>query len=410
MKRIVISLALFLMAGSSQGAIPKTYWMKIRAIDRYQRSLIADKGVSIEIVKPDYVVAFGNEVELEAVKDTGLLETSFVYDVKTMDFPTNDSNFHNYNELLAEMKGLVAAHPNLVAYEVIGKSLEGRDIVNLRISSDLKNSSKKPGISFMGTHHAREHVSTELPLNLAQYLLSEYVKGNAQVVNLVDNREINIIPLVNPDGAEYDVATGDYQAWRKNRRNNGDGTYGVDLNRNYGYNWGQGGASPSPSSDTYRGASAFSEPETQVIKNFIESKTNITELLSFHTFSELVLYPWGYTYSAITDLKDHQVFQTMAKTMAAWNGYTPEQSSALYITSGDTTDWAYGTHKIFAFTFELDPADAWGVDGFYPGQAAIPVVFQKNLKPCLYMIDLADNPYRASKSTSQTFGLNSPMF
>jgi carboxypeptidase T len=304
---------------------------------------------------------------------------------------------------------LVAAHPTLVAFEVIGHSLEGRDIVNLRISSDLKNSASKPGISFMGTHHAREHVSTEMPLNLAQYLLTEYVKGNPQIVNLVDNREINIIPLVNPDGAEYDVAGGQYEGWRKNRRKNADGTYGVDLNRNYGYNWGQGGASPSPGSDTYRGTAAFSEPETQVIKNFIDSKSNVTELLTFHTYSELILFPWGYTYSGITDVKDHQVFQTMANTMAGWNKYTPEQSSQLYITSGDTTDWAYGTHKIFAFTFELDPANAWGIGGFYPGQATIPVVFQKNLMPCLYMIDLADNPYRVIKSHSETFGMNTPL-
>jgi carboxypeptidase T len=80
--------------------------------------------------------------------------------------------------------------------------------------------------------------------------------------------------------------------------------------------------------------------------------------------------------------------------MATWNGYTPEQSSALYIASGDTTDWSYGEHKIISFTFELDPKDAWGTSGFYPGAAAIPQVQQKNLEPVLYLIEYSDNPYR----------------
>ena len=93
----------------------------------------------------------------------------------------------------------------------------------------------------------------------------------------------------------------------------------------------------------------------------------------------------------------------MAKQMAAWNGYTPMQASNLYIASGDTCDWAYATHKIFAFTFEMDPS-GFTQDGFYPGEAALPAIFDKNWQPMLYMIDLADNPYRAIEPASKTFG------
>src|SRR5690606_3990330 len=142
-------------------------------------------------------------------------------------------------------------------------------------------------------------LSTEVPLMLAQYLVNEYLAGNEHVMGLLQSTVVNIIPLVNPDGSEWDISDGRYKMWRKNRAKNSDGTFGVDLNRNYGYKWGGDGASASPGSDTYRGPEAFSEPETQVIKNFIENRKNITTLLTFHTFSELILYPWGHKYEGI---------------------------------------------------------------------------------------------------------------
>jgi carboxypeptidase T len=202
------------------------------------------------------------------------------------------------------------------------------------------------------------------------------------------------------------VASGEYQLWRKNRRNNGDGSMGVDLNRNYGYGWGGDGASASPDDETYRGAKAFSEPETQNVKAFFDSHSNITIDLTFHTFSELILYPWGHTNEQIADAKAYAVHKTMAETMAKWNHYTPEQASDLYITSGDTTDWAFGTHGIISFTFELDPKMMFDASrGFYPGQDFIMPVFQKNLEPCLYLIEYADNPYRVLDKTGPAYGL-----
>ena len=287
----------------------------------------------------------------------------------------------------------------------IGKSVEGREIFRMRIGTDSLD--QKPGVVFMGGHHAREHVSIEMPLLLAKHLLENYAT-DTEIRRLVDGRDIHIIPMVNPDGAEYDINDGNYKWWRKNRTTNANRTYGVDLNRNYGFNWGQGGASADPDSETFRGPAAFSEPETQAIKAFVDGQANLTTLLTFHTFSELILYPWGYTYDGIENARDRQVFEKMAQTMAQWNGYTPQQSSDLYITSGDTTDWAYGTHGIFAFTFELDPTSMWD-GGFYPGQDKIPVVFQKNLKPALYLIEHAGNPYEVLDSTPQAYGLSSPI-
>jgi carboxypeptidase T len=151
------------------------------------------------------------------------------------------------------------------------------------------------------------------------------------------------------------------------------------------------------------GPAPFSEPETQAIKKYVDEHDNINVLLSFHTFSQLILYPWGHTHQNISVAKDYQTYKAMAEKMAEWNGYTPQQSSDLYIASGDTTDWSYGTHKVFSFTFELDPANSgFNPGGFYPGDEVIQEVFRKNLNPAIYLIQMADNPYRATET-----GINS---
>lgn len=370
------------------------YWMKIKATDKFQRSVIADIGVSIERIEDDYIVATGNLEEFKAVQNLGWMDVSFPLTDVT-DFPKEDAEYHNYTELVSELNQLHQNNPNITDLSSIGKTVEGREIYRLRISGDLAKADDHPGIIFMGGHHAREHLSVEMPLRWAKFLLGEYSAGNKRIKDLVDGRDIHIIPAVNPDGLEFDISTGQYKMWRKNRTRNANGTYGVDLNRNYGYLWGTGGSSSNPNSDTYKGPEAFSEPETRAIRDYIEAHVNITTLLSFHTFSKLILFPWGNTYDPISQQNDMLVHKTMAEKMATWNGYTPQQSSQLYITSGDTTDWAYGAHKIFSFTFELDPANSgFGGGGFYPGAKIIDEVVRKNIEPCLYLTELSDNPYR----------------
>ncbi|MCB0351117.1 MAG: zinc carboxypeptidase [Bdellovibrionales bacterium] len=396
-------------AGKQQISKSKStyHWMKFNAADKYARSKVADLGVTIEAVVEDYVMGLGTEDDLKAAKASGLLETSFPLTPKMLDFPAYDSNFHNYDELTTELEKLAAANPGLVRLSSIGKSLEGRELHLITLSTDGDDMSR-PAVFFMGGHHAREHLSVEMALKLSQYLVQQYKSDNPRVTPLLANRTVYIVPLVNPDGAEFDVSAGDYKLWRKNRRNNGS-AYGVDLNRNYGFGWGGGGASTSPSNDTYRGPSAFSEPETQAVKQFIDTHDNINIVLTYHTFSALILYPWGQKYEHIETEKDYMVHKTMAETMARWNGYTPQQSSELYIASGDTTDWAYGVHGIISFTFELDPGMSPDKNfdpgkGFYPGQKLIEPTFRKNVEPALYLLEHSDNPYRVIESTSTAYG------
>lgn len=392
---IAVSIAQFAQSTSNN-----RYWMKIRAKDKFERSVIANI-VDIENTTEDYVVAFGGDTELKQIQKLGwLMSYSNLADEALFsgkDFPTKDSAFHNYAEMTAELTKLANENPTLVTMGSVGKSTEGRDTWVLRLGADQSHASEKPAVIYMGGHHAREHLSMEMPLMLAQHLVEQYKAGNERIIGLMNNRDIHIIPMVNPDGAEYDIQDGSYKMWRKNRSRNANGTFGTDLNRNYSYKWGTGGSSTNPNSDTYMGTKPFSEPETINIKNYVEAHTNITTLLSFHTYSQLILYPWGHKYDGIENTKDAKVFETMAKKMAEWNKYTPQQASDLYIASGDTTDWAYGEHKIFAFTFELDPSQAsggFGGGGFYPGAGVIQPVFNKNIEPALYLMEYADNPYR----------------
>lgn len=407
LKHLIAGLGLLLLGGlwpSASNSIDTShYWMKIKATDKFQRSVIADTGAAIQNVSEDYVIAIANLEEKKKLEAIGGVEVSFSVDW-AKDFPSKDSEYHNYSELTQKMQELHKQYPNITELSSAGRSTEGRELWAMKISGHLDQQEQMPAAIFMGGHHAREHLSVETPLRIMEWILKEYASGNERITRLVDNRVIHFIPAVNPDGLEYDVASGSYKMWRKNRSKNGNGTYGVDLNRNYGHGWGTGGSSNNPSSDTYMGTAAFSEPETRAIKDYVEKYTNITVLLSFHTFSQLILYPWGGKYDPIADEKDNNVHITMAKQMATWNKYTPEQASDLYIASGDTTDWAYGEHKIFAFTFELDPAQTLGGAGFYPGAAVIPDVVNKNKEPVLYMIDLADNPYRVLNAQIDPIG------
>lgn len=411
MKNLIVSIVLLgaVAAQAHTQFSDDLTWMKIKASTKEERTKIHNTGVSIESVQDDYVTVLAHDKQKAELQKLGGVEVSFDFTPEMMDFPEKDSKFHNYQEVVDAITALKNKNKDIVQVESIGKSREGRDLIDIKLSASSLRELDQPAIVFMGTHHAREHLSTEIPLMLAEYLIDQYNGGNKEIQSLLKTRVVHIIPMVNPDGVEWDISTGSYKMWRKNRTKNSDGTYGVDLNRNYGYMWGGEGSSGDTDSEIYRGPKPFSEPETQAIKNFIENRKNITTLLTFHTYSQLILYPWGHKYESIQDEADFKVHKIMAETMAKWNGYTPEPSSSLYLTSGDTCDWSYGEHKIISFTFEMDPGSMWD-GGFYPGQAVIDGVFQKNLKPALYLIENSDNPYKVLNPHYQSLGFNTPIF
>lgn len=373
-----------------QQASATAVWMEIQATTVEERTALASEGYDIVSVEDDRVIVLGSVDQLAKAKAKNILLAQYGLGLSPFDFPQADQKFYNYQEMTIELEAMAAQFPELATLTSLGSTVEQRQIWMMRLSV---NSDVKPAAVFMGGHHAREHVSMEIPVRLIRYLLEEYEKKNPRVVSILNNYEVFIIPRLNADGADFDVATGSYRSWRKNRTKNSDGVFGVDLNRNYGYGWGGAGASVFTKDETYRGPSAFSEPETQAIKSWIEQTPQISVLLSYHTFSQLVMWPWGHLSGKISEAKDLNVFETMGKKMAAMTGYRPMKSGDLYLASGDTCDWAYGEHGIFAFTFELDPRNFWD-GGFYPGYGIVEQVFQKNIEPALYLIESADNPYK----------------
>jgi len=305
--------------------------------------------------------------------------------------------YHTYAEMETAMLNLESSYPALAKVSVIGTSIEGRSIYSLKISDNVALDEDEPEVLIMGNHHAREIMTVEIPLKLAEYLLGNYA-GDPSVKNLVDNREIFIVPSVNPDGHVYVELnhTGAWWTWwRKNRRDNGDNTFGVDLNRNYGYLWGYDdfGSSPSTSSEVYRGTSAFSEPETQAVSSFAQGRSFVMAL-SYHSYGEMLLYPWGYNYSYTSD---HELFLALGDTLAYSNGYNAGNSAmgAIYTTNGDTDDWEYGDsttkNSFFGFTPEVN-SDAEG--GFAPPDTLIQPTFDFLLPMNMKFLELADNPAR----------------
>ena len=304
--------------------------------------------------------------------------------------------YHTYQEVETELSSLEKDNPSLARLFVFGKSLENRNLYALKISDNVQSDESEAEVLLIGCHHAREWISVEVPLLIAKYLLENYSQDN-YIHTLVDESEIWIIPLLNPDGLEYSIHY--YRYWRKNRRDNEDGTFGVDLNRNYGYQWGcdEIGSSSSTSSDIFRGLTPYSEPEVQAVIQLFQQR-DFQTLISYHSYSQIILFPWGYTdYPAVDTTLLLKLSENMSKLMQSVNGRAYKYGQAgdsLYFTNGDMTDWAYGVYGIPAFTIELPPVDQLG-GGFFNAEQDIDPIFRENLPAALYLIEWAVENYAA---------------
>jgi carboxypeptidase T len=378
------------------------------------RTAIQAAGVTVDEADEESVVVSGRAEQAAKLRRMG-------YEVQPVgaapqrgqarlyDFPSADAKYHNYAEANAEIDQRLAAYPGIMNKRVIGKSYQGRDIVAIKVSDNVAADEDEPEVLFTAHQHAREHLTVEMAL----YLLRELGAGygtDSRITGLVDSREIWIVPDLNPDGGEYDIAGGSYRSWRKNRQpNSGSTNVGTDLNRNWNYKWGCcGGSSGSTSSETYRGSAAESAPEVKVVADFVRGRVvggrqQIKAGIDFHTYSELVLWPFGYTYADTATgmtADDAAAFQAVGRKMAASNGYTAEQSSDLYITDGTIDDYLWGTQKIFSYTFEMYPTSS-SAGGFYPPDEVIERETSRNKDAVLQLLENADCMYRSIGKAAQ---------
>ncbi len=257
------------------------------------------------------------------------------------------------------MNEIVTRYPTLASMVNIGTTVEGRTIWGIRITSGA--SAVKPGAVFFGCEHAREWVACTVPAYLAHHLVVNY-GVDPDITDLVNNVEFFLIPVFNVDGYVYTWTTSRF--WRKNRRNNGGGSFGVDLNRNWGVGWGGVGAGASPSDETYRGPSAFSEPETQALRDFFIAHPNVRVQLDVHSYLQLVMWPFGHT---STLCPDHTLYNEIGSTMQSLiygvhgkNYNIGPLYTAIYPASGISIDWTYIQRGIVSYTYEARDTGFYG--------------------------------------------------
>lgn len=295
---------------------------------------------------------------------------------------------------------LVAANP-LVHADSLGATSEGRPVLAVKVGA-ADDSPSRPNVIFMATYHAREWAATEMALRLIRYL-SAQPAPSARVASLVASRDVWIVPVVNPDGYQYSFTTS--RLWRKNRRPNSDGTFGVDLNRNHAARWGfdDAGSSPVPASEIYRGPSAASELETQAVERLHAIHPPVTSV-SYHTYTGLVLFPPGFAFGVLPG--DLGIFRALAGTDERPSVrdnlpspgrvyYRPAPSWNLYPTNGEYNDWAYARYGTISFTPELTSGfenDRYYGFEFPDDEARLETVFQDNLPFALDVLESAGDP------------------
>lgn len=357
--------------------------IKVAHTNPQQVDQLNELGMDIWMVTPKYVLGQVNEDVYGRLAASRLQFEHISPERGITAKNTFDPRYHTYDEMLAELQAVAAKHPQIASLHDVGDTWEktqgqaNRDLWAIHISGK-GNAAQKPGILYMGNHHARELATVEIPLLLIKHLTDNYGK-DPQITQLIDTRDIWIIPMVNPDGH---IKAEQGQNWRKNNRVNEGSRYrGVDLNRNYGYKWNHGGSSSRPSSDTYHGTGPFSEPETQAVRNFIDQHPNLKIMMSYHSFSNLILWPWGHTRERNTDAKLLEIGNTLGKM----TGYRPQQAADLYVASGITDDYTYGVKGLISFTTEIG---SWG-DGFDPPYSKVSQFWDENRGAAIYLLDMA---------------------
>lgn len=334
--------------------------------------------------------------------------------------------------LLDEMMSQAAAHADIAQFRVIGQTTTGQDIGAVRVTGDVakqKKDGKRPTTVYVGAQHAREWITPEMVRRLLDLYLTSY-GSDERITDIVDSTELWFVPVANPAGYDFTFEPGQ-RLWRKNLRdNNGDGVIttgdGVDLNRNSATRWGYDneGSSPNPASETYRGPSPASEPETQAIDALFGAITP-EFMINYHSAAELLLHGIGWQVS--TPSPDDVIYEAMVGDDAnpAVPGYDPDTSAELYTTNGDLDSHMQEAYGTLGFTPEMTtcesasdsiPDDEWLAEdcesgfNFPDDEELIEAEFQKNIPFALAVAESAldpDDPISVVNRDAEDFRVDS---
>lgn len=275
-----------------------------------------------------------------------------------------------YQEALAHLDSMHRKYPTLITARAATdtvRTLEGRPIYWVRLNGRAATpDTSQPEVLFTAVHHAREPLGVHQLVFFLWYLLENY-GHDPELTALVDHTQIYAIPFVNPDGYIFNQTNAPQGGgfWRKNRRPNADGSFGVDINRNYGYNWGLDdlGSSPVGAAEVYRGTAAFSEPETRAVRNFCRQH-RFKLCLNYHTFSDVLIYPYGFRNQQTADSATlgrlgHEIVRESHYAVGTC------QQTLFYLTNGGSDDYLYtpepGKPRIYAYTPEVGQ-DFWPIE------------------------------------------------
>lgn len=333
-----------------------------KEIDRIKQA-----GFGLEILIPDVQADFVNRNSENVVESTqNLVYADFCRKVKSWKVPSHwrlgSMGGHlRYDEMEKHLDSMKILYPNLISAKSpidTTKTIEGRRIWYVKISDNAEeDDTTEPKALYSAIHHAREPVGMHQLIMYMWYLLENY-SGNQDIKALVDASEMYFVPCLNPDGYLFNQTQNPEGGgmWRKNRRNNG-GSFGVDLNRNYGYQWGYDdfGSSPNPEWETFRGEGPFSEPETRAMKAFCE-RFPFKAALNYHTYSNLLIHPWGFQ---DTPCEDSILFRYLGRELTKENNYRMGTGMQVlnYNTNGGSDDYMYAAvpekGKIISMTPEV---------------------------------------------------------